>query len=120
MLRSLVGSEMCIRDSFKALGKIHLATVQYRYWYVSCNNYIMRKIAISIQKGGSGKTTTVYNLAAELAAAGQHVITLDLDAQATLTSYANVPAAGTMADVFNGSHTPVSYTHLTLPTIYSV
>ncbi len=65
----------------------------------------MRKIAISIQKGGSGKTTTVYNLAAELAAAGQHVITLDLDAQATLTSYANVPAAGTMADVFNGSHT---------------
>jgi chromosome partitioning protein len=65
----------------------------------------MIKIAIAIQKGGSGKTTTVYNVAAELAAAGKRVLALDLDAQATLTNYANVSVNNSMAAVFDGRRT---------------
>ena len=45
----------------------------------------MRKIAVLNQKGGVGKTTTVTNTAAALAAAGQRVVIVDLDPQAHLT-----------------------------------
>lgn len=45
----------------------------------------MRKIAVLNQKGGVGKTTTVANVSAALAADGFKVVAVDLDPQANLT-----------------------------------
>ena len=45
----------------------------------------MRTIAVLNQKGGVGKTTTVVNMSAALAAAGSRVVAIDLDPQAHLT-----------------------------------
>ena len=50
----------------------------------------MRAIAVLNQKGGVGKTTTVVNIAAALAAMGQRVAVLDLDPQSHLTIHLGV------------------------------
>lgn len=42
-------------------------------------------IAVAIQKGGSGKSTTVLNLGAALVLRGRRVLALDLDPQCNLT-----------------------------------
>ena len=45
----------------------------------------MRRIAVTNQKGGVGKTTTVANLGSALARHGKGVLLVDLDPQAHLT-----------------------------------
>jgi chromosome partitioning protein len=50
----------------------------------------LRTISVVNQKGGVGKTTTVANTAAALAAAGRRVVVIDLDPQAHLTIHLGV------------------------------
>lgn len=47
---------------------------------------LSRRICVVNQKGGVGKTTTAFSLAAALADLGRRVLAVDLDAQANLTS----------------------------------
>ncbi len=58
-----------------------------------------RIIAIANQKGGVGKTTTVVNLGAGLAAAGFRTLAIDLDAQGQISKYFNLEPERTVFDV---------------------
>lgn len=52
------------------------------------------------QKGGVGKTTTVVNVAAALAAAGRRVVAIDLDPQAHLTIHLGVEPQAIQAGAY--------------------
>ena len=63
--------------STAAIAPLHTAT-RPRYWY---NSKTMRRLAIGITKGGSGKTATACHLAHGLARAGHRVLLVDADDQ---------------------------------------
>jgi chromosome partitioning protein len=52
------------------------------------------RIAVTNQKGGSGKTTTAINLAAALGELGQRVLIVDLDPQASASGWCGIRDSG--------------------------
>lgn len=65
----------------------------------------MRKIAVSLSKGGTGKTTTAVNLAHGLARAGQRVLLVDCDSQGQASFFLGLQADQGLSEVFTGETT---------------
>ena len=63
----------------------------------------MRKIAVSLSKGGVGKTTTAVNLSAGLAVAGHKVLLIDADTQGHAGAMLGVVPERNLADVLDGT-----------------
>lgn len=62
----------------------------------------MRKIAISLSKGGVGKTTTAINLAAGLSATGGQVLLVDTDTQGHVARCLGIQAPVGLAELVMG------------------
>jgi chromosome partitioning protein len=67
---------------------------------------INRVIGVLNYKGGTGKTTTVVNLAAGLAARGARVLCVDLDPQGSLAAHLGVKYSNSLTDLFLGVAEP--------------
>jgi chromosome partitioning protein len=66
----------------------------------------MRKIAVSLSKGGVGKTTTAVNLATGLARAGFTVLLVDTDTQGQTSRALGLSPEVGLADLLSGEATP--------------
>ena len=66
----------------------------------------MRKIAVSLSKGGVGKTTTAVNLAAGLALNGRRVLVVDLDTQGQVARSFGVKSDIGLADLITDGLSP--------------
>lgn len=63
----------------------------------------MKRLAISVQKGGVGKTATTHAVGDALARLGHKVLLVDIDPQSSLTSACGVTAEGaSLAEVLEG------------------
>lgn len=78
----------------------------------------MRKIAVSISKGGTGKTTTAVNLAAGLARAGYKTLLVDTDTQGQVSLILGVQANAGLAEVVEGVLKPVDAVIETRPSLW--
>lgn len=61
-----------------------------------------RILAVAMQKGGVGKTTTTINLSAALADMGYRVLAIDLDPQGNLTQHAGFDPEGLSSTIYDG------------------
>lgn len=77
-------------------------------------------IAIAMQKGGVGKTTTTLALGSELARAGSRVLLIDLDPQASLTEGIGVDPRQIEATIYEVMIDPGAAEHATIRTEYGV
>ena len=66
----------------------------------------MRKIAISLSKGGVGKSTTAVHLAHGLAMAGSRVLLVDTDTQGQCSSFLGVHPSAGLAELVSGAVQP--------------
>ena len=66
----------------------------------------MRKIAVSLSKGGVGKTTTAVNLGAGLAKMGYRVLLVDTDTQGQAGSMLGLAPAAGLAEFVSGDLPP--------------
>ena len=76
------------------------------------NTYQAEVITIAIHKGGSGKTTSVINLAAGFAREGKKTLILDCDPQCNTSSVYNRPqiaGSGTLFDLMEGGDVTPSF-----------
>lgn len=77
-------------------------------------------IAIAMQKGGVGKTTTTLALGSELARSGARVLLVDLDPQASLTEGIGVQLAPNDGTIYEAMINPANAELVTVRTEYGV
>jgi chromosome partitioning protein len=77
---------------------------------------VAQTIACANQKGGVGKTTTVVNLAAYLALAGERVLIVDLDPQGNATSGFGIDRAALQVTLYDVIMGDVPMAETVLPT----
>ncbi|MEM7331531.1 MAG: ParA family protein [Chloroflexota bacterium] len=73
-------------------------------------------LAVAMQKGGVGKTTTTVSLAAGIAQLGQRVLAIDLDAQGNLTQHCGIDPEHvnpTVYDIFKAEMDGTRYDTMT-------